>query len=394
MIVPIIVLLAFQAYGSKIVVEAETQASFLTPDNWNEDVSAVNWDSSALRLVRFFTDETEDGLSDPKWVTNQGKLDAKRDGNDFIDITENPDFDLYASTTASFQAQHVYHPPNSTFVTRVIPLLRSEEQKANLETFTSFYTRFYDSDTGHASSRWLYNRILNYTDEYASSDLKASVHIELVLYEHTFKQESVIIRLLPNNVSSSKFITIIGAHCDSLNIKYAGTVTILEAYRAILDSGYVPKSPLEFHFYAAEEGGLLGSLDIVSSYVKAGKDVRGMMQFDMTAWVAAGTEETIGLVMDRVYLPLTEWQKSLVEAYLDISWTETMYDPRAGSDHHAWIYAGYPATTSIEGRWEDANEPNAHTPNDAIDISQEFSFDHILQFTKLAVAFAVELSDY
>lgn len=63
----------------------------------------------------------------------------------------------------------------------------------------------------------------------------------------------------------------------------SGTVTILEAYRAILEARYIPTSPLEFHFYAAEEGGLLGSLDIVDSYVKAGKNLRGMMQFDMTA---------------------------------------------------------------------------------------------------------------
>lgn len=35
-----------------------------------------------------------------------------------------------------------------------------------------------------------------------------------------------------------------------------------------------------------------------------------------------------------------------------------------------------------------------HQATDTIDVSPEFSFDHILRFTKLAVAFAVELSDY
>lgn len=74
----------------------------------------------------------------------------------------------------------------------------------------------------------------------------------------------------------------VGAHCDSINLANpflpapgadddgSGTVTILEAFRGtsalnplnrysihsllgILISGYIPTSPLEFHFYAGEE---------------------------------------------------------------------------------------------------------------------------------------------
>ena len=108
------------------------------------------------------------------------------------------------------------------------------------------------------------------------------------------ESHSQVIRLNPKNVSSSDAITIIGAHCDSINLENpflrapgadddgSGTVTVLEAYRSILESGYIPSSPLEFHFYAGEEGGLLGSLDIADWFVKTGKSVRGMMQFDGT----------------------------------------------------------------------------------------------------------------
>ncbi|KAE9398874.1 hypothetical protein BT96DRAFT_994442 [Gymnopus androsaceus JB14] len=140
----------------------------------------------------------------------------------------------------------------------------------------SFYTRYYNnSDTERASSR-LYQLAVNYTEKYASSELKAAVRIKLVLVPHNFKQESVVIRLNPKNVSSSDAITIIGAHCDSINLENpflrapgadddgSGTVTVLEAYR--------------------EEGGLLGSLDIPDWFVKTEKSVRGMMQFDGTAW--------------------------------------------------------------------------------------------------------------
>lgn len=105
--------------------------------------------------------------------------------------TDHPDFGSasYASPRA---IPRVYHPPNSTFVAKVLPLLSSDEQKSNLEIFTSFYTRYYNSDTGRASSRWLYERVTNYTDKFASTELKERVQIELVLVGHNFKQESVV----------------------------------------------------------------------------------------------------------------------------------------------------------------------------------------------------------
>jgi len=98
--------------------------------------------------------------------------------------------------------------------------------------------------------------------------------------------------------------------------------------------------------------------------------------------------------MNRVDPALTEWQKLLIDKYLDIPWSDTLYDARSTSDHYSWYYAGYPVTHSLEGAWEHINMNNIHSPTDTLDVSSEFSFAHILQFTKLAVAFAVELSDY
>ena len=37
---------------------------------------------------------------------------------------------------------------------------------------------------------------------------------------------------------------------------------------------------VEFHWYAGEEGGLLGSQDIAASYEQEGKNVKGMFQMD------------------------------------------------------------------------------------------------------------------
>ena len=84
---------------------------------------------------------------------------------------------------------------------------------------------------------------------------------------------------------------IVGAHQDSANYDFpllpapgadddgSGTVTILEAFRVLVQAGFKPKLPVEFHWYAAEEGGLLGSQDIASEYVHQRKDVGAMIQF-------------------------------------------------------------------------------------------------------------------
>lgn len=39
---------------------------------------------------------------------------------------------------------------------------------------------------------------------------------------------------------------------------------------------------MEFHYYSAEEGGLLGSQGVAKSYEDSGKKVLAMLQMDMT----------------------------------------------------------------------------------------------------------------
>jgi hypothetical protein len=94
----------------------------------------------------------------------------------------------------------------------------------------------------------------------------------------------------------------------------SGTTTILEVYRALLAANFTPTSTVEFHWYAAEEGGYLGSAEIAQSYEDQGVHVIGMLQvrffcgiqslktyqycvhkMDATAWVSRGTREEIGV---------------------------------------------------------------------------------------------------
>lgn len=62
----------------------------------------------------------------------------------------------------------------------------------------------------------------------------------------------------------------------------SGSVTILQVLRSIVDKKYTPPPDvaIEFQWFAAEEGGLLGSLDVASTYAKAGKKIRGVLHMD------------------------------------------------------------------------------------------------------------------
>ncbi|KAF8207215.1 hypothetical protein K438DRAFT_1815901 [Mycena galopus ATCC 62051] len=305
--------------------------------------------------------------------------------------------------TLSQKPKYSYPPPNSTIVPAVLSFLSTAEPKANLEHFTSYYTRHYDTDTGKAASQWLWAKILTYSAELASEEQMPLISIESV--QHPFKQNSIIIRIAPLDAQDSDPTTILGAHIDSINKENpfgrapgagddgSGTVTILEAYRALLVSGYIPLSPLEFHFYAGEEGGGRGSQVIASSYASTGKAVRGMIQFDMTAWHKAGTREEIAVLTNTLDNSLSEFLILVIERYLEIPWVKDAYPPFARSDDTRWRNAGYQTCHPLEGQFKNTN-PYVHSPDDRIDISPEFSFEHMLHFSKLAVAFAIEMSRY
>lgn len=63
----------------------------------------------------------------------------------------------------------------------------------------------------------------------------------------------------------------------------SGTVSILEAFRVLAESGFVPTNgPVEFHWYAAEEGGLLGSQAVARYKKESGAKIGAMMEFVST----------------------------------------------------------------------------------------------------------------
>lgn len=334
-----------------------------------------------------------------KWVTEEGKWEMKRNGINFMDITEQRHEWGHVMRTQSV----VKYPGHSKYNETVKSLakdLKKKNMRKHLETFTSFHTRYYKSDYGKQSAAWLYEQVNDTISEAGADKHGATVET----FPHSWGQPSIIARI----PGKSNKTVVVGAHQDSINLFLpsilsapgadddgSGTVTILEAFRVLLESNDIIKgkaaNTVEFHWYSAEEGGLLGSQAIFSSYHDHARDIKAMLQQDMTGYVhntiAAGEPESVGVITDFVDPGLTEFIKRTVKEYCDIPYVETKCG-YACSDHASASKYGYPSAFVIESDFK-YSDKKIHTSDDKIEY---LSFDHMLQHAKMTLGFAYELA--
>ncbi|CAI5757873.1 unnamed protein product [Candida verbasci] len=267
-----------------------------------------------------------------------------------------------------------------------------------LSKFTSFFSRYYKSESGAQSAEWLYNEL-----EKIIKPVNDKVNITKI-HHNGWDQFSIIVSI-PGEIEDK---VVIGAHQDSANLILpsvmrapgadddgSGSITTLESLRLIIDSYnknlYKPYNTLEFHWYSAEEGGLLGSVDVFSRYSNAGEVVVGMLQQDMTGYtqgsIDANVEPHFGLINDYTSIDLNNFIKLIIKSYNSIPYHESQCG-YACSDHASALENGYPSAFLIESEMKYTNK-YIHSTLDTID---RLDWDHIKEHVKLTVAFAFELS--
>ncbi|GAB7345082.1 hypothetical protein MBLNU457_3486t1 [Dothideomycetes sp. NU457] len=333
-----------------------------------------------------------------RWVTESEKWALRREGKNFFDITNTQDLgSVYKVESSVTFPEHVQQNKS---IQPLLKQLKTAPMHKNLEKFTSFHTRYYKSDYGVQSSKWLLGQVEDTLSEAGALDHKASVRH----FKHPWGQNSVIATL----PGKSNDTVIIAAHQDSINLFFpsllaapgadddgSGTVTILEALRVLLmDEDVVTgnqTNTVEFHWYSAEEGGLLGSSEVFKQYAKEGRKVKAMLQQDMTGYVQktldSGKPESVGVITDFVDAGLTAFIKKVITAYCDIGYVETKCG-YACSDHASASKAGYPSAFVIESSFEDSDK-KIHTTEDKLEF---LSFEHMLQHAKLTLGLAYELA--
>ncbi|KAF3480789.1 leucyl aminopeptidase [Arthroderma uncinatum] len=333
-----------------------------------------------------------------RWVTEDEKWELKRNGQDFFDITdEAPGF-----TASTVQAPVAYPTTirHSKAVNAMIATLSKENMMRDLTKLSSFHNRYYKSDYGKQSATWLQQQVQAAITASGADKYGAKV----ASFQNNFLQHSII-ATIPGR---SAELVIVGAHQDSINGRSpmtgrapgaddngSGSVTILEAMRGLLQDPNVVQgkaaNTIEFHWYAGEEAGLLGSQAIFAKYKQTGKKVKAMLNQDMTGYIKGmldkGLKESFGIITDNVNASLTTFVRMVIKKYCQIP----TIDSRCGyacSDHASANRNGYPSAMVAESPI-DLLDPHLHTDSDNISY---LSFDHMIQHAKLVVGFVTELS--
>jgi leucyl aminopeptidase len=321
------------------------------------------------------------------WLTEkqiQQLINAKAH---FMDVTDHPDLRPIDGLTSS-TLPDVLIPRHPESIDKLLKELSAEQIGQTITDLSQLYTRFYTSTTGVEGAKLLHSKY----SEFARNQSHISVHF----FEHTWPQPSVIARIEGTGENAHELV-ILGGHEDSVGFSTtgrspgadddaSGSSSVLEVFRVLASNGFRGSRSIEFHAYAAEEVGLLGSQAIASTYQKEGKVVAGMMQLDMVGYVN-NNDPVFGIVTDYVNESLTQFVRELAQEYthLPVKNTKCGY---GCSDHASWTKAGYPSAFPFETEFSNIN-PNIHSPQDTLD---KISTEHAREFAKVALAFLVELS--
>ncbi len=281
---------------------------------------------------------------------------------------------------------------NQTTVNAMLPQLQASNLLSTITQLSNFQNRRYNSTHGTAASNWLFTawNALN-------PGTRRDVRVKQI--SHSWTQKSVEFQITGSSNSGETLV--LGAHLDSISsggIETArapgadddasGVAGLTEVIRVLMASNYTPKRNIRFIAYAAEEAGLLGSKDIVAQQSLRRDKVVGVMQLDMTAYQGSATD--LWIYTDYTNAAQNAFVAALAAAYLPeltVGYDACGY---GCSDHASWHNKGFPASFPFESADATYN-PRIHTPNDTV-ANFGGQANHALKFTKLALAWLVELA--
>jgi leucyl aminopeptidase len=329
-------------------------------------------------------------------LTDEEVQELVRNDIKFMDITYGAELTRCASLPKpKFPTQLTHH--REAAIRSSMSRIDLGIMEKHLKKLTSFRTRYYRSNSGLEAAEWLYRMIKHMTKD---SPLKVTTRR---IIHKGWPQFSVSCLIeSPNKTSDtlSDERVILSAHLDSTSMfgpmfmpapgaddDGSGVVTQLEVLRLLTESAIKITRPIEFLFFSAEEAGLLGSQSVVRYYQKE-RISAAVLHIDMDGYTLPNVPAGIGLIKDNTDNRMNRLLRSLVDMYTELSVKETECG-YACSDHYSWHIAGYPVAALTEGAFEDKN-PHIHTPSDTI---QNINFDHMKEFVKVALAYALHMTD-
>ena len=275
-------------------------------------------------------------------------------------------------------------------IVNAVAELKSENLKNWVTWISSFPSRYNKAPNPNVHVEALVEKL---NAQLMSSHVSAQV--DMISHKAT-KQKSI--RLTLPGTTRPHEIVVLGAHYDSIvswgsgnapgaDDDASGSSNLLEALRVLLTMPR-PERTIEFFWYAGEESGLLGSAEIAQEYKNKNKNVISVLQLDMTLFPGSGRNR-IGLISDFTSPWLNDVMRGLNTAYVKAE----ILDDKCGyacSDHASWNRQGFPAATPFESVSDTMND-KIHTSQDV--INNKSDFEHSLQFSKLALAYILELGN-
>lgn len=313
-------------------------------------------------------------------VTNFYKIEHKKSPDAFLK--------QYLKSSAIKSSKTTYDIRYAQTVNMLLKQLNPQEIWKNLTTLSNFTDRYAGSNNGVAAATWIKNQVEQMAKDNHRTDVTA-----YFVKTGGYMQPSVVVKM----GESKEPGIVVGAHMDTLESFWgnmpgadddgSGTVTTLEVARTLLSSGIHFKKPIYFIWYSAEEEGLVGSQYVVADFKAKHIPVDAVIHMDMTGY-ANQNDPTIWLIQDNTNSELTRFLETLTNAYVNqpVKYTSCGY---ACSDHATWTQNGFKAAMPFEAAFG-KDDPNIHTAQDTMD---SLSLNHITDFTKLGVAFAVELAE-
>ena len=298
--------------------------------------------TSAMRLIKLAHNAT------PIWMNHTALTETVRkaecgQGPGFIDVTRVRN----ATTRAQRRVEFPTGPRKQAVVNALINthLVPGGEARglAFLEPMTLFHNRYYTGAEAVEGSLF----VARWAERLIEESGRTDAFVSLVT-NPDFPQLNIVAKLAGSDPSLAPLV--MGGHFDSINSvgpeedwaaarapgaddDGSGSTAVMLAFEALLKGGVLPVRPMEFHWYAGEERGLLGSRVLADKYEQLGQLPFAYLNLDMCGGPLG--EASFKFIGDFVSTSLTRFEQACVDEYCENTWEdgECGY---ACSDHASW----------------------------------------------------------
>jgi Zn-dependent M28 family amino/carboxypeptidase len=265
----------------------------------------------------------------------------------------------------------------------------------NITELVDLGNRFHNESSGLQASVQVKEEFEAISSDYATSISQ----IDHTAFQSEVAQKSVVVSIEGSDKADE--VIILGAHLDTIyssrfepdqsqspgaDDDASGIATLLEIYQAFANANASFSRTVEFHAYAAEEIGLMGSGDLAERYSDQGRKVVAMIQFDMTGYSPDGAQ-TIYFPTNDTHVNLRRFSMEILKTYLGGDYG-TGFIAGGTSDHASWALNKYPALFPFEHP-QDYNK-NLHTRTDTLDSLN--NPQQMVRFAKFGIALVSHLA--